>query len=407
MAAAREALRLRPDMSEAHNNLALGLRDSGDANAAIAQLETAVRINPSFGNAYSNMAECLWAAGRFFEAVDAAAHSVALEPNDADRHWNLALSRLLIGDLRRGFVEHEWRWRRPAFYDLTPPITFTQPAWDGSDLAGRTILLHSEQGFGDGIQFVRYAAMMRSRHPKRVLLQCQKELVRLLATTDGVDEAFSREQTLPSFDVHLPLLSLPHAFGTDLDTIPAPASYLRADADAVRLWRERLDAEPDPPRLRVGLCWAGRPTHTNDKARSMSLAALAPLAAVKGVRFYGLQKGDAAEQARTPPPGMDLVTYADEWADFADTAAFVANLDLVITIDSSPAHLAAALGRPVWVMLPRAMDWRWLLNRPDSPWYPTMRLFRQPIEARWDGVIQKVANELAALVPSPGNPGEG
>ena len=398
-AAATEALRLNPQMAEAQNNLALVYRDSGDTEGAILALEKAVQMNPRFASAFSNMAECLWAAGRYFEGVDAAAHAVAIEP-DPDRHWNLALSRLLVGDLRRGFIEHEWRWQRPMFYDLTPPIAFKEPWWDGTDLTGKTILLHSEQGYGDSLHFIRYAALVRSKNPARVLLQCQPSLQRLLATASGIDEVFTREQTLPDFDVHLPLLSMPHRFGTDLDTIPAPEQYLHADAEAVAKWKERLAAEQGSPYLRVGLCWAGRPTHTNDKNRSMPLATLAPLAGIEGVRFYGLQKGDAAEQAKTPPAGMDLRSYAEEWTDFADTAAFVANLDLVITIDSSPAHLAAALGRPVWTMLPRAMDWRWLLNRPDTPWYPTMRLFRQGADATWGPVVERITRELRRLVPS-------
>jgi hypothetical protein len=254
-------------------------------------------------------------------------------------------------------------------------------------------LLHSEQGFGDTIQFIRYAPLL-ARQGARVVVECQPELRSLLRGVEGVQHLLAQGEPLPPFDLHAPLLSLPLAFGTRLGSIPAQVPYLKADPALAEAWRGKVAG--DGRRLKIGLAWAGSPARKGDRQRSVSLSALAPLAAVKGADFYSLQKGPAAEQAKNPPPEMRLMDLTAELKDFADTAALIASLDLVISVDTAVAHLAGAMARPVWTLLEFVPAWRWLLDREDSPWYPTMRLFRQPSRGDWGSVVRRVAEALAA-----------
>jgi hypothetical protein len=269
-----------------------------------------------------------------------------------------------------------------------------QHEWDGGQLAGRTILLHAEQGFGDTLQFIRYLPLVQERG-RQIVLECQPELRRLLQSNMPDMSIVSRGHALPPFDVQCPLMSLPRIFATDLTNIPPSVPHLEANADDIAVWRNRL-AEHTAP-AKVGLVWAGNPDHANDRNRSVELASLAPLAEVPGVRFFSLQKGEAVSETNKLTTNMDLTDTAAELMDFADTAALIANLDLIITVDTAVAHLAGAMGRPVWTLLPFVPDWRWLLNREDSPWYPTMRLFRQPTIGDWEAVFRRVAEELAAF----------
>jgi len=317
-----------------------------------------------------------------------------------DGHWNLALALLVQGHFPEGWEEYEWRWKTKGL--LSPRQLLPQPLWDGRPLAGRAILLHAEQGLGDTIQFIRYLPLVAQRGG-RVIVECQPELQRLVQAMTPDIPVLARGQPLPDFAFQCPLLSLPKALGTTLATIPATVPYLHADAQNVQMWRDRLAGHGSA--LKVGLIWAGNPHHKNDRNRSVKLASLAPLAQVPGVQFYSLQKGAAAAQAKTPPPGMDLIDRTDDLQDFADTAAMIANLDLVIAVDTSVVHLAGALAKPVWTLLPYCPDWRWLLKRQDSPWYPTMRLFRQPEIGDWDSVIQQLAAALAnRLCPAAATP---
>jgi hypothetical protein len=276
------------------------------------------------------------------------------------------------------------------------------------------VLLHAEQGFGDSIQFIRYAPLVAQRGG-HVIVQCQPGLETLLAGVEGISQIITRDEPLPDFDLHCPLMSLPWVFATRLDTIPAAIPYLRANTEKVAHWRERLareqstSGETGPSRcdtLKIGLVWAGeaRPhrPHVNriNRRRSMSLSQFAPLAQVPGVAFISLQKGKSAEQAQTLPPGMRLLDWTAELNDFADTAALIEALDLVISVDTSVAHLAGALGKPVWLLNRFDTCWRWLLDRSDSPWYPTMRLFRQPQPGAWAPVIAEVREQLKLLVQS-------
>ena len=395
VAAYGAAIQIRPDSAEAHNNLGSALRQKGQLDEAVAAYREAIRLKPDYADAYGNLGGALAVNGQADDAIAACERAIQLKPDLAEAHFTRSVMRLLKGDFAQGWAEYEWRWRRK---DAPPPRwNFPQPIWRGPDPSGRTILVHAEQGFGDMLQFVRYAPLLAGRGAK-VIVECHPQLKSLLQGMKGVERVLAAPEPLPPFDLHAPLLSLPPAFGTTLETIPAEVPYLRADPDLVEAWRARLAADGGPSTmLRVGLAWAGRSTYKADRDRSVSLSALAPLAEVKGVRFHSLQKGEPARQARTPPPGMNLVDLTDELKDFADTAALIANLDLVVSVDTAVVHLAGAMARPVWTLIPSVPDWRWLLDREDSPWYPTMRLFRQTARGDWGGVVNRVAHELRNL----------
>lgn len=383
------AIRLHPALANAHYNLANALRATEQFAAAIAAYREAIRIKPDFAEAHSNLGVVLRSQGRLDDALAAYDKAIELAPESPEPHWNRAVTLLLAGDFERGWAEYEWRHRQP----WARPRRCTQPRWDGHDLAGKTILLHAEQGLGDTIQFVRYAPLVAARGGK-VLLECQSELRDLLGNLPNVSQVVPAGEPLPAFDVHCPLMSLPGVFATRLDAIPDRVPYLEADARLVEACRPRFAEHGNRPR--VGLVWAGRPEHLSDCQRSMLLAELAPLAAVRSVDFYSLQTGRAAGQISAVPHGLQLIDLAPELNSFANTAALVHHLDLVISVDTAVAHLAGAMGKPVWLLLPFVPDWRWMLNRSQSPWYPTMRLFRQSQAGQWSEPINRVAQCLKA-----------
>ena len=415
----QEAIGVNPKEAAFHINLGQTYRALGLADRAAASYERAIALNPQSPEIYYSMGKALRDMGRYEEAVASYAKAIQLKPDHAGAHFDRAVILFLKGEFEEGCKEYEWRWRAEEFLGARP--AFPQPEWKGEDLAGRTILLYGEQGFGDTIQFVRYAPLL-ARRGARVIVSCRPELVSLLSDVEGVDEVLPRDgppfdklkapssveglkapsevEGLPPFDTYAPMLSLPLAFGTTLQTIPGQTPYVKADPALVETWRARLTSAGG---LRVGLAWAGSPTHKNDRNRSIPLSSFAPVAGVRGVTFYSLQKGEAAAQARTPPPGIALVDLTKEIKNFADTAALIANLDLVISVDTAAAHLAGAMGRPVWTLLPFLPDWRWMLDREDSPWYPTMRLFRQRTRGEWAEVVERVAGELRMRVQGSGN----
>ncbi|MEI8196354.1 MAG: tetratricopeptide repeat protein [Phycisphaerae bacterium] len=399
IAACRRALELKPNYPEAYLNLGNALREQGRLDEALAAYRQALALKPDDAAAYSNLAIVLSDQGCLDEAIGAYRQAITIKPNYPEAHKDLALLLLLRGDFAEGCKEYEWRWRCKNYH--SPVWNVPELLWDGSDLAGRTLLLHAEQGFGDCLQFIRYVPQIAARAGGgKILVVCAPELRPLLQSMSGVAGWLVAGDVLPHCDVQCPLLSLPLVLGTTLENIPQGVPYLQAEAARVEWWRRELaDA---PPGLQVGLVWSGNPAHKNDRNRSVALAALAPLARMPGVRFYSLQKGAAGEQARTPPAGMELIDRTAELKDFADTAALVANLDLVIAVDTAVVHLAGALGKSVWTLLPFVPDWRWLMEREDSPWYPTMRLFRQRVRGDWGSVIDKVAKALVqrSLGPS-------
>jgi len=392
IAAYRRAIALNSSNPVTHYNLGNALKDKGQLDEAIAAYRRATTLKPNYPDAHFNIGTTQGSKGKLDQAIAAYRRAIALEPDYAEAHWNLALALLARGEFQEGWKEFEWRWECK---DLPRRRTFPQPQWDGSPLEGRTILLHSEQGLGDTIQFIRYAPLVAERGAT-VIVGTVPELHRLLQGTAGVTRWLSQGETIPPFDVHCPLMSVPAVFGTTLETIPRHVPYLQADADAIARWRTELAA--DSNRFKVGLAWAGNPTHVNDRNRSISLAALAPLAQAQGgngISFYSLQKGEAGKEAKVPLQGMQLIDRTEDLKDFADTAALIANLDLVICVDTAVAHLTGALGKPVWMLLPFTTDWRWLLKREDNPWYPTMRLFRQPARGDWGSVIKRVGEALS------------
>jgi Flp pilus assembly protein TadD len=391
LALADRALAIAPASAEALNLRGNVLQETGRLAEALASYDGAVAARPDYAEAYCNRGGALQALNRHQEAITSYQRALALRPDYADAHWNESLARLCLGHLAGGFAKFEWRWRTSD----ARPGKFPQPPWlRGAPAQGRTILLHAEQGVGDCLQFVRYVPLVAARGAS-VVLAVHRELKSLL--TGLADKVVADDESLPPFDLRCPLLSLPLAFGTTLATIPSEVPYLRADAAGVAHWRARLGKSES---LRVGLAWSGNPAHKNDQRRSIAFARLAPLLALAGVQYVSLQRDvrpSDAEALRSNP----VIDIAQELEDFADTAAVVANLDLVITVDTAVAHLAGALGKPVWILLPFSPDWRWLLERQDSPWYPTAQLFRQPRIDDWASVIVEVADALRRRVGSP------
>ncbi|HIJ62009.1 MAG TPA: tetratricopeptide repeat protein [Rhodospirillaceae bacterium] len=356
----RLAQLLEPAHLQALVGLGNRLAEDGLPAAALAQFLRILAIAPDFTRICSNLASVMRRQGRPREAVDLNRRVLVDSPADAAAHYNLAILLLGLGHFAEGWRHYEFRWQTKDF--PSPKRDFRQPLWTGEALAGRRILLHSEQGLGDCLQFCRYAPLVATTG--RVILEVQAPLVRLLAGLPGIERVIAKGEPLPPFDVHCPLLSLPGAFGTTLDTLP-PAPYLRAAGDRAAAWRRRIG---DDGRLAVGLVWAGNPDNPRDFERSLAFSLLAPLLRLEGVRWLSLQVGDRAADLAQAPMVEDLSPWL---TDFAETAALVSGLDLVISVDSAVAHLTGALGRPGWLLLPWAGDWRWLDGRDDSPWYPT------------------------------------
>lgn len=390
------ALRLQRQFPEAHYNRGNALRELGRLDDAIASYERALRLRPDFVGPLVNRARTLRDLGRFDAALAGNARALALAPDLAEAHLNQAMIHLLRGDFENGLPEFEWRWRDAQL--AAARRDFPVPQWQGDiDPAGRTVLVHAEQGLGDTLQFARYTPLLASRGA-RVVLEVQPPLQNLLRSLPGGVEVIARGDALPPIDLHCPLLSLPLAFGTRPGSIPAPVGYVQADAARVSRWLARLGPATG---TRVGLVWSGNPDHNNDRNRSLPLAALTPLFR-PGLEFVSLQPAIRPGDDKLLQSGqLPLRHFGGELEDFADTAALASCMDLVIAVDTAGAHLAGALGRPLWLLLPWLPDWRWLLDRDDSPWYPTARLFRQPRPGDWASVITAVARLLDGLIARP------
>ena len=388
------ALALKPDRADSHNNLGTVLLLQEHLREAIVCFREAIFLRPDYPEAHSNLGVAHASLRRTAESINAFRTAIHLRPDHAEAHHNLGMALLAAGDMAEGWREFEWRWL------VEPGIStrrdFTQPQWTGEPAEGRTLFIHAEQGFGDTLQFCRYAPLVRARG-MRVVMGAPQPLFQLLRGLDGVDALVTPGDPLPPFDLHCPMLSLPLATGTTVETIPAAIPYLHANAARAASWRARL-ARADAAGPRIGLVWAGRRRHdlaltaVVDRQRALAPDQLAPLLEVPGLQFLSLQK-----DGPRAPPGFPLADPMDEMHDFADTAALVANLDLVISVDSAVAHLAGALGRPVWLLDRFGHCWRWLAGRRDSPWYPLMRIYRQPAPGDWDSVLAEVAGDLRLL----------
>jgi tetratricopeptide (TPR) repeat protein len=472
----QEALRIQPNFAGAHNNLSIALRRQGKLDEAVFQSREAVRIRPDFPEGHNSLATALVRRAYPAEALAAYHEAIRLKPHFPEARWNRAMLWLAHGNFEEGWPEYEWRWTQPGF----TPRKFLQPAWDGSDIRGRTILIYTEQGFGDTLQFTRYAPLVK-QCGATVMVQCQIPLVRLLAGVPGIDHLVPEEVQPPHFDLQVALISLPGIFYTKHKSIPAAVPYLHPNQGLAAKWRresgvrcpvsgveDRISSDtghrtqdsglvfrsdtglrtqdsglvsrsdtglrtpdsglvsrsdtglrtpdsglvfrsdtghrtPDTG-LFVAIAWQGSPTYGHDNLRSMPLTHFGRLAEIKGVQLISLQKGAGTEQIKDFADRHSICQFGDQLDEasgpFMDSAAIMKSADLVICSDSAVAHLAGALAVPVWLALPMVPDWRWHIEREDSPWYPTMRLFRQERFEQWDDVFERMARELRAVTDS-------
>ncbi|WP_094603225.1 Beta-barrel assembly-enhancing protease [Sporomusa silvacetica DSM 10669] len=394
--ALQQAIALQPDFAEAYSNLGNAYLKLQRPSEAVKALQQAIVFKPDYAAAYDNLGNALQFQGKAEDAIGAYTRAITLNPANAEAYNNRSKAILLSGNLACGFAEYEWRTkvkRRRHFYEWCND----KPRWGGENFSGKRLLIYDEQGFGDAIQFCRYLPLVKARGGI-VQFSTKLPLLRLFTNFPGIDELIEHTTAAiaqAQFDLTVPLMSLPHIFGTTLHTIPASVPYLTVDQHSIAAWRSKMNCSST--NLRVGLAWAGNPENISGQSRTCGLQAMAPLAGIPSLTFYSLQKGEAANETNTPPPGMRLIDLTDDIADFADTAALIMNLDLVVSVDTAVAHLAGALGKPVWTLLPVDGEWRWLLARSDTPWYPTMRLFRQSTPGDWNGVMAAVAQELRLL----------
>lgn len=378
----RRSLALRGNNPGVYSNMGNALREMGRMDVALASHQQAVKMAPKSPEAVYNLGLVLRDLGKPDQALKCFDKSLSFRDSYVDCHWDKSLCLLQLGNLVDGFKEYEWRWK----LDRNQPRKYDKPLWDGFDLKGQTILVHHEQGFGDMIQFVRYVPILKEMGA-RVLVECQPELIRLFSTVDGIDKVIMRGSPLPPFDTYIPMLSIPRVLQTTLETVPATVPYLKAPAHG------NLTL-PQDGTLKIGIAWAGKPSHKNDRNRSADLRPFVDMMGLPGATFYSLQKGPRQADIQDYACEALITDLGNRFEDFADTAAVVSQLDLVITVDTAVAHLAGALNIPVWVMIPFNSDWRWLIGRNDSPWYPSMRLFRQERPGTWDHIFFEIRKAL-------------
>jgi tetratricopeptide (TPR) repeat protein len=386
------SIALSPASALFHRNLCEVYRLLGRREEALALGERAVALDPADPHCLHNLGVLHYDRLEPAVAIETAERALAIDPQFPGAHFGIAEAALLLGDFARGWEEYEWRWRLAGVPPPMPPSD--RPRWDGRPLGpGETLLLIADQGYGDAIQFARYIPWAAARC-RDVAVACSVELQPVVAQLPGIGRLFDDWGDAPDFTAFCPLSSLPRLAGTRLDTVPAPIPYLRADERKFAGWADRLWALLPRGYRRIGIAWAGRTTHRNDLRRSIRLAALALLAALPGVALVSLQKGAAQAEIGGYWGRAPLLNLGPEIRDFGDTMAILECLERVVTVDTAVAHLAGAMGKPVWIMLPYAPDWRWLMDRSDTPWYPSARLFRQSAERRWEPVVAAVAEAL-------------
>lgn len=387
------ALQLHPQYAQAWSNRGVVLKRLGRMDDAAASYERAITLDAGFVDAIVNYATLLKDMMRVPAAVAMNERALALDPDNSGAHLNLAICHLVTGNWGPGWQHYEWRWKTDQLKDGVR--TFAQAQWRGESLQGKTILLHAEQGLGDTLQFCRFTQVLAARGA-RVLLEVQAPLLALLAPLPGVHGLIARGQNLPAFDLHCPLLSVPLALGLTLEKIPQAQAYLQADAALAHTWAAKVGTASV---LRVGVVWSGRPEHKNDHNRSIPLAEFRCVFRPEH-RYHCLQKEFRPADVQTLSTCSDVAMWDSELHSFSDTAALIASMDLVVSVDTSVAHLAAAMGKPVWLLLPFSPDWRWVVGRDDSPWYPRMRLFRQPDTGHWAPVLAQIHQALGLLTRS-------
>ena len=385
-AALREAVAHNPGLAPSHLNLANLLHDLGDLAGAEQHCRAAIALNPLMAEAHTVLGFLLTQTGDLAGAIAACEAAIRISPNLSEAHCNLGIALLSAGDLPNGFARYEWRKRHPVYGKEF--FSLPSPEWLGQPLAGKRIVIMAEQGLGDAIMFARYARVLADRGAT-VMIACDRRLVPLLDQAPGVTKAFAKTRAMPGFDFWVDQMSLPLLCKTTIETVPSPLAYLVADPARAQFWQSRL--APAVGRRRVGLVWAGNPLHSNDANRSCPPSLFRTIVDRPDIAAVSLQVGGAAAQAS----GLGLIDWSSDLFDYTQTAALVANLDLVITVDTSVAHLAAALGKPTWIMLPHCAEWRWLQNRADTPWYDCVRLFRQPAAGDWASVLQAITRALS------------
>jgi tetratricopeptide (TPR) repeat protein len=387
--ACQRALEIWPGFAPAYNNLGVALAAEGRHAEAIEAFRGALRLMPSLASAHKNLGDALMETSAFAEADEAFRAALDLDPAYANARFSRSLLRLLLGDFEAGLPLYE---SRLEVYRQSQR-GFSQPMWNGCQLERQRILVHAEQGFGDAIQFVRYASLIAERGGE-VIVECPRELMTLLSGREGISKVVAYGENLPAFDLHVPMLSLPLLFRTTPESIPAGVPYLFADPDLSAEWARRLSAHSS--KLRLGLAWASNPKNRQARKRDIRFSLLEPLLKIEGIDFFSLQIGEGGKQLQMLPKTAGVIDYTDDIQDFSDMAAFMSQLDLIISVDTAVPHLAGALGRPVWTLLAHVPDWRWGATGEKTPWYPTMRLFRQPAAGDWTSVIRQVTAELTA-----------
>jgi len=381
-----QALAFKPNYAEAHINLANVLKELGQLEAAVMYSEKALAINPNFSEAHYNLGNALTELNQLEAAIKRYERALAINPEYAEAKWNLSLSQLVTGSFKAGWLNYESRWQKK---DFEPERHYPQPFWDGSSLVGQTLFLYPEQGMGDAIQFIRYVKVLSTK-TTQIIVECPKSLYRLFSTIPEINVLLTKEDALPDFDFYAPLLSLPGILNTTLKTIPVNIPYLLIADHIVSpiVIQSKV--------LNIGIVWAGSSAHQNDKNRSINLSFFSAITNIQNTQFYSLQVTDRRTDLYQDDFASQIIDVGKHLGDYAETATIINQLDLIITVDTSVAHLAGAMGKPVWVLLPFAPDWRWLLDRNDSPWYPSMRLFRQQERGNWTPVFNKVRQALEA-----------
>jgi tetratricopeptide (TPR) repeat protein len=374
-----------------HRNICEVYRVLGRYDEAVAAGRRAIRLAPEDPHCYNNLGVTHYHCLQLDEAIACAENALQRDPEFAGAHFGMAEALLLRGDFEGGWEQYEWRFKLANAPKLMPPSD--KPQWDGSPLPPGKLMLIADQGYGDVIQFCRYIPWAAERAPEPALA-CSPEILPVVEQQRGVGLVFDHWEKRPDFEAFIPLSGLPRLHGTRLETVPAPVPYLHAEPARTAQWAERLNALLPRGYRRIAIAWAGRPTHTNDRNRSTALATFAPLSTLRDTVLVTLQKGPAQSQIGLYWGRAPLINLGPEIRDYADTMAILDNLDLLVTVDTSVGHLAGAMGKPVWIMLPFAPDWRWLLDRQDSPWYPSVRLFRQKVPRQWEPVVAEIAAEL-------------
>ncbi len=390
-----QAMALAPHQADSYNNLAIVLKNQGRIDEAIELYHTSITLEPNNPEAYYNLAGLYKEQGHCQQAIDHYKQAIRIDPSYAQAHWNLSLTYLLQGEFEKGWQRYQWRHQaldRGSLY----PYTYDRPRWDGSDFTGKRLLIYTEQGLGDAIQFVRYLPLVKALGGT-VLLETWQPLIRLFQSARGIDELI---QVTPNpiseerFDIHTSIMDLPRLFETNIARVPHTVPYVIPDTSDTTHWQQQLQGSD----YKIGIVWAGSPTHGNDHLRSCGLHHFSTIARLGGATLYSLQKGAAADQIEAKTNSLPITPLGHQFNDLMDTASAIEQLDLIISVDTALAHLAGALGKPVWTLLPAAPDWRWMLDRTDSPWYPSMRLFRQSQAGRWDTVFTDMTKALEILL---------